>query len=255
MRLSHEYLRNLEMKRTVLSATGKDAERFLQDLVSNEIETMGQEAVYAALLTPQGKYLFDFFVLRDGAGFWLDVAADRAAALTQRLMMYRLRADVVIADSGVAVRQGIGERPETGRVVADPRDPDMGWRAYGDEAPSPDLTETRVRLGVPETGIELIADETYILEAGFERLNGVSFKKGCYVGQEVTARMKHKTELRKGLVRVRVSEPVAVGTPVMAASVEIGTLYSNVGGYGLAHLRLDRVNDDMRAGGAAISLV
>jgi tRNA-modifying protein YgfZ len=242
------------MNRTVLSVTGKDAERFLQDLVTNEIESMGQEAVYAALLTPQGKYLFDFFVLRDDAGFLVDVAADRAAALTQRLMMYRLRADIVISDSGIAVRQVVGAKPEKGRVVADPRHAALGWRVYGDGADSPDLTELRLRLEVPETGVELIADETYILEAGFERLNGVSFKKGCYVGQEVTARMKHKAELRKGLVRVRVSGAVPVGTAVLANGVEIGTLYSSAGGFGLAQLRLDRVSDEMRAGDAVVTM-
>ncbi len=242
------------MERTVLSVAGKDAARFLQDLVSNEIEAMGQEAVYAALLSPQGKYLFDFFVLRDGDGFWIDVKADRAAALAQRLAMYRLRADVRIADSAVTVVQVVGDRPAGARVVADPRHPELGWRVYGaGPAQGPaDLTALRLRLGVPETGVDLIADETYILEAGFERLNGVSFKKGCYVGQEVTARMKHKIALRKALVRVQVSAPVAAGTPVMADGAEIGTLYSNAGGYGLAQLKLDRLTDTLRAGTATI---
>ncbi len=242
------------MDRIVLAITGKDAQRFLQDLVTNEIESMGQEAVYAALLSPQGKYLFDFFVLRSGTGFWLDVKADRAEALGQRLAMYRLRADVGIADAGVAVAQVLGQRPMAARVVADPRHADLGWRVYGAGSEPVDLTALRLRLAVPETGIELIADETYILEAGFERLNGVSFKKGCYVGQEVTARMKHKTELRKGLVRVRVSVPVPVGTAVLADGVEIGTLYSNAGGYGLAQMRLDRPMHAMTAGDAEITL-
>ncbi len=241
------------MDRAVLAVSGRDAQRFLQDLVTNEIETMGQEAVYAALLSPQGKYLFDFFVLRDGLGFWIDVKADWAAALVQRLMMYRLRADVKIEESGVQVAQILGERPDGARVVADPRHVGLGWRLYGDS--SVELDEAvRVSLAVPETGIELIADESYILEAGFERLNGVSFKKGCYVGQEVTARMKHKTELRKGLVRVRVSGPVSVGTAVLAGGVEVGTLYSNAGGYGLAQLRLERAVGVLRAGEADVEL-
>ena len=241
------------MGRAVLAVSGKDAERFLQDLVSNEIETMGQEAVYAALLSPQGKYLFDFFVLRDGSGFWLDVKAERAPALAQRLAMYRLRADVQIVASDLKVAQVLGVRPDGVRVVVDPRHAGLGWRVYGDRSAEIDLA-LRVKLGVPETGIELIPEETYILEAGFERLNGVSFKKGCYVGQEVTARMKHKTELRKGLVRVRLAQPVPVETPVLADGAEVGKMYSNAGGYGLAQLRLDRAKDALVAGGVAVVL-
>ncbi len=241
------------MERVVLAVSGKDAQRFLQDLVSNEVESMGQEAVYAALLSPQGKYLFDFFVLRQGTGFWLDVKADRAAALAQRLAMYRLRADVQIEASDLKVAQVLGARPDGVRVVADPRHAGLGWRVYGDRSLESDVA-LRVQLGVPETGIELIPEETYILEAGFERLNGVSFKKGCYVGQEVTARMKHKTELRKGLLRVRVSQPVPVGSPVTAAGVEVGTMYSNASGYGLAQVRLDRAVGALRAGDADVVL-
>jgi len=240
------------MDRTVLVVTGKDAQRLLQDLVTNEIENMGQEAVYAALLTPQGKYLFDFFVLRDGDGFWLDVQSDRAAALAQRLAMYRLRADVIIAAGNISVCLHTGSRPDSGRVVADPRHPDLGWRVYGGSIGGSDLTDLRIRLGVPETGIDLIPEETYILESGFERLHGVSFKKGCYVGQEVTARMKHKTELRKGLVRVRVSYPVQIGTTVFAGDQDVGTLYSNAGGFGLAYLRLDRAVGNLKAGAADV---
>ena len=131
--------------------------------------------------------------------------------------MYRLRAPVTIEPAGLEVAVGLG--PVPAGAVADPRDPALGWRAFVPDAAAfvagmcelapAALTALRVALGVPETGVELIPDDSYILEMGFERLNGVDFRKGCYVGQEVTARMKHKTELRKGLARVEVEGAAA----------------------------------------------
>ena len=139
----------------------------------------------------------------------VDVKADRAAALAQRLGMYRLRAKVAIAGRP---RGGGGVRGAAGRGLSPTRgDPALGWRAYvGGPGGAPRrawrrstpaaMRARRIGLGVPETGVELVPEDSYILEMGFERLHGVDFRKGCYVGQEVTARMKHKTELRKGLV-------------------------------------------------------
>ena len=103
----------------------------------------------------------------------------------------------------------------------------------------------RVLHIIPESGIELIPNDSYILEAGLDRLNGVSFRKGCYVGQEVTARMRHKTELKKGLVRVQVAGSAPIGTPVMAGERAVGTLFTQSGGYALAHLRYDWAQGDM----------
>jgi folate-binding protein YgfZ len=111
----------------------------------------------------------------------------------------------------------------------------------------------RVAACIPETGIELIPDDSYILEAGFDRLSGVDHRKGCYVGQEVTARMKHKTELRKGLVPVGVEGAAPVGTPVLAGDREVGVLYTQAGGQGIAYLRFDRAGGEMRAGDAKVT--
>ena len=201
--------------RAVLRISGPDARDFLQGLVTNDVRRLDAGAVYAALLSPQGKYLFDFFLVADGEDILLDVKADRAAALAQRLGLYKLRAKVAVAPTELAVVVGTGAAPDG--AVADPRHPALGWRGYAADpaallaglaplAPA-DLDALRVELVVPEAGIELQPDNSYILEMGFERLNGVDFRKGCYVGQEVTARMKHKTELRKGLARVRLSGP------------------------------------------------
>jgi len=145
--------------------------------------------------------------------------------------------------------------------VPDPRSRALGWRVYGEgialgpEVQVADRAEydaVRIAETVPETGIELVPDDTYILEAGFERLGGVDFRKGCYVGQEVTARMKHKTALRKGLVRVRVAGAIAPGTSVMAAGKVAGTIFSTHGTTGLAHLRLDRAGEGMEADGVRV---
>jgi len=239
--------------RMVLRIGGTDREGFLHGLVTRDIAAPGAGLVYSALLTPQGKYLFDFFLLNRGEDILLDVKADVAPKLAQRLMMYKLRADVVIEDSGLSVARGLGEPPEGG--LADPRDPSLGWRGYGMEGgdPAVDWDALRVAACIPETGVELIPDDTFILEAGFERLGGVDHRKGCYVGQEVTARMKHKTELRKGLATVDVAGVAPVGTPVMAGEKPAGTLYTQAGGQGIAYLRFDRAEGEMTAGDAKVA--
>lgn len=166
--------------------------------------------------------------------------------------MYRLRADVQIAPSDLVVTRGLGQAPDG--AMADPRHPALGWRLYGAaiETPPVDWDSLRVLHIIPESGIELIPNDSYILEAGLDRLNGVSFRKGCYVGQEVTARMRHKTELKKGLVRVQVAGSAPIGTPVMAGERAVGTLFTQSGGYALAHLRYDWAQGDMQAGDAIL---
>jgi folate-binding protein YgfZ len=249
--------------RDMLRITGPDTREFLQNLVTNDVRRLDEGAVYAALLTPQGKYLFDFFLVPDRADVLVDVKADRAAALAQRLGMYRLRAKVAIEPTDLAVVLGTGPAPDG--AFADPRHPDLGWRAYGDAAAilagvpplAPEaLAARRIALGVPETGIELLPDDSYILEMGFERLHGVDFRKGCYVGQEVTARMKHKAELRKGLARVRIEgDPPPPGTEIRAGDKVAGTLYSTADGLGLAYLRFDRADGPLAAGAARVSVL
>lgn len=139
--------------------------------------------------------------------------------------------------------------------MADPRHAAMGWRLYGDDAgdDGTDFDALRVRHCIPASGIELTPD-TFILEAGFERLNGVDFRKGCYVGQEVTARMKHKTELQKGLVTVEIEGAAPIGTPITAAGKPAGTLFTQSGGQAIAHLRFNRATGEMRAGKATVTL-
>jgi folate-binding protein YgfZ len=170
--------------------------------------------------------------------------------------MYRLRADVQIAPTALQVSRGLGAPPEG--ALPDPRHPGLGWRAYG-AAGGPVVTDwdaLRVDLMVPEYPADLVPDDSYILEMGFERLNGVNFRKGCYVGQEVTARMKHKTELRKGLARLSIDGTAPPGTPVtLPDGREAGRLGTVAGGRALAHMRFDRMEGELRAGEARLAAV
>lgn len=240
--------------RKVYRITGADRVKFLQNLVSNDLSRLSQgHAVYAALLTPQGKYLADFFLAEAADSILVDVAAGLADDLVKRLNLYRLRADVAIVDAGLNVLLGTGVAPEG--AVADPRHDALGWRLYGEKAG--DLAEDRdglrISLIVPESLIELQPNDSYILEFGFERLHGVDFRKGCYVGQEVTARMKHKTELRKGLTRVALAGAVPVGAAILADGREVGRVFTNRDGFGLAYLRFDSLAGEMSCDGVAVS--
>lgn len=238
--------------RSILRIAGADREAFLQGLVTNDVRRLKAGIVYAALLGPQGKYLADFFLVPDGDGILIDVATPLAEGLARRLSLYRLRADVRIEPSALHARRGLGAPPAG--AFADPRHPALGWRSYGDmpgSPPSIDWDALRVAHLIPESGVELIPDDSYILEMGFERLNGVDFRKGCYVGQEVTARMKHKTELRKGLAQVEIDGEAAPGTPILTPEGrEAGQLLTRSGGRALAHIRFDRAEGDLHAGTA-----
>ncbi len=251
--------------RAVLRIGGADARDFLQGLITNDIGKLAAGPVYAALLSPQGKYLFDFFLVDAGGdGLLVDVHADRAAVLAQRLGLYRLRADVRIEPTSLAVVLGVGPAPAG--AFPDPRDAALGWRAITDDPAAllasaaaldpAEIARRRVERAAPETGVELIPEESYILEMGFERLNGVDFRKGCYVGQEVTARMKHKTELRKGLARVAIEGPTPpAGAEILSGGRPAGTLLSRSGDRALAYLRFDRAGPDMTAGDARVSWI
>ncbi|MEL6700086.1 MAG: folate-binding protein [Pseudomonadota bacterium] len=241
------------MARRLIRIAGADALTFLQGLVTNDVDRLKDGLVYTALLTPQGKLIADFFLVPDGNAVLIDVDAEVAQTLATRLSMYKLRADVTLDWDDRLVAQGDGPMPAG--AFADPRDPSLGWRAYGEAlaADLPDWAARRVAACVPEWGAEL-GPETYILEAGFERLGGVDFKKGCYVGQEVTARMKHKTQLRKGIARVRVDGHASQGDEVTVNGKAAGTLHTVAGGHALAYLRFDRMTGPAQAGTATVIL-
>lgn len=238
--------------RTILTITGNDRVDFLQGLITNDVTRAANGIIYAALLTPQSKYLADFFVIGQEDRLLIDVASDIAAPLFQRLSMYRLRADVQISEAHITVSRGIGTPPDG--ALHDPRHDALGWRHYGETDISDDTDWTALRVAnlIPETGIEL-TPETYILEANFEALHGVDFKKGCFVGQEIVARMKHKTELKKGLKQVIINGEAKSGDAITSNGKPAGTLHSVSGTHGLAYLRFDRSND-MKTQKASLTL-
>ncbi len=240
--------------RSIYRLTGADRATFLQGLVSNDVRRVVDGPVYAAFLTAQGKYLADFLLVADGDAILLDVAASHGPALAARLGMYRLRADVQIALTDMQVQRGLGTAPAG--AVMDPRHPALGWRFYGAEGgdDGTDWDAPRVAHVIPETGIEL-TPETYILEAGFDRLHGVDFRKGCYVGQEVTARMRHKTELKKGLVQLAIDGAAPIGTEITLDSKPAGVLYTQSKGRALAQMRFDRIAPGLMAGTARLGPV
>ena len=244
----------VDLPRSVLRITGSDRSKFLQDLVTNDVKGLDTGLVYAALLTPQGKYLADFFLVPDGNAILMDLPEVLVAGVQTRLNMYRLRSDVQIISTDLSVARGLGAVPQG--AFADPRHPDMGWRAYDGRAQDThDWERLRVSLGIPAATFELTPD-SYILEMGFERLHGVDFRKGCYVGQEVTARMKHKTALRKGLARVAIDGPAPVGSDITVTGRAAGQLTSRVGDIGLAYVRFDRANQgNMMADTSKITLL
>lgn len=241
--------------RRILRISGSAARDFLQGLITNDISRIDDGLVYAALLSPQGKYMADFFLAADGDDVLLDADEAQADMLVQRLSMYKLRADVQIAVSDLHLHRGTGDRPAD--AMADPRHDALGWRAYRSEPQPHDDTDwdaLYVTHMIPQSGVELTPD-TFILEMGFERINGVDFRKGCYVGQEVTARMKHKTELRKGLAKVSVKGDAATGTAITSGDKPAGTLLTRAGDQALAYLRFDRAKGELNADKAAITRV
>jgi folate-binding protein YgfZ len=242
-------------RRGVVAVGGADAEKFLNDLATADVSAAGKErAVYAGLLTPQGKILFDFIVFRDGEGFWLDIPRDRVADFVKRLAFYRLRSKVTIDDRSAERQVIAGWNAAPGPVgisAPDPRLAALGWRAIltGDvpmNATEAEYDAHRIFLGVPEGGLDFHYGDAFPHDADMDQLGGVDFAKGCYVGQEVVSRMQHRHTARRRVVSVAGTGPLpAPGTEILAAGRPIGTLASSSNGIGLALVRLDRAKEAM----------
>lgn len=263
--------------RGILRIAGPDAREWLQGLVTNDVEHLGMqagpyEARFAALLSPQGKILFDFFVAPDADGLLLDCAADQAQALARRLAMYKLRSRIEIADLGgslaVAAIWGEGEPPAfaQGRIFADPRTPAMGWRMIAPPSGLEVLGNNgeaayeahRIACAIPRGGLDFAWGDAFPHEANMDRLHGIDFRKGCYVGQEVVSRVEHRGLARKRIVGVRLDGPAPeIGAEIHAGEIAIGAMGSSAGEVGsawtgLAMLRLDRAQE-ARAAGVALT--
>ncbi|MBY0294772.1 MAG: folate-binding protein [Methylobacterium sp.] len=244
--------------RAVVVVAGEDAAGFLQGLVTCNVETLPPgEARPGALLTPQGKILFDFQIARAGDGFHLDVARALVPDLIRRLTLYRLRAKVTLAETPLTVSAAWDAAPGEG-WLRDGRLPALGWRIHAPAAPAADADEGayhahRIGLGVPESGADFTLGDAFPHEALMDQLGGVDFRKGCYVGQEVVSRMQHRGTARTRVVMLRYPGGAAApaGTPVTAGGKALGTTGSAAGDRGLALLRLDRLADMLAAGKGA----
>jgi len=251
--------------RGVVEVTGDDRTAFLQGLVSNDVAGASPgTAVFAALLSPQGKWLADFFILADGERLLLDCEAAQAAMLAQKLARFRLRSKVAVRDASAefAVHAGWGGAPRPAGAIAapDPRLAAAGWRALAPAPLAADATATdwdlhRLALGLPDGTRDLVAEQSLLLEAGYDELHGVSWTKGCYMGQELTARTKYRGLLKRRLVPVAVEGPLpAPGTRVLAEAGEVGEMRSGRDGIGIAQLRLEALDGrPLRCGEAVLT--
>jgi folate-binding protein YgfZ len=237
--------------RALISVSGPDSRSFLQGLLTQDVETLAAgEARFAALLTPQGKLLFDLFVVGGADAVLLDVAAERRAALAQRLMIYRLRAKVEISAVETTVSAlWPAQGAPAGDWIDDPRLLELGARGYG-AAPPADAVEAdeasyhahRLALGVPDPDADCPSETTYPIEANFDLLAGVDFQKGCFVGQETTSRMKRRGLIKNRMLPIAFDGPAPpFGAEVLAGERRAGEVLSGQPGRAMALLRLDRI--------------
>jgi folate-binding protein YgfZ len=262
-------------ERGVLAISGAQRREFLQGLISNDVEKIApSHAIYAALLTPQGKFLFEFFIAELGEVLLLDTDRDRLPDLQKRLTMYKLRSDVTIADRSpdfsvhALLDPGLDDAPgqalvvDGGIIFTDPRSARLGARAmlprataaatlgrleFG-AAPFEVYEARRVQVGAADARRDLEVDKTLLLEANFDAFNGVSFSKGCYVGQELTARTKYRGNVRRKLYPVVIEGAAAPGTEVLLGDKLAGEVRSIAGNRGIALLRIEDVEQAREQG-------
>ena len=243
--------------RAVLAVTGEDRIAYLQGLVSADVARAGPgRCLWSALLTPQGKYLADFFIHATADALLLDLAAEQAETVCARLLRFRLRSKVSIAPLQVAVHVAWPDAPQG--AVADPRLPEAGFRLL---APTPQGTGSvaawerrRIPLGLPEPR-DLDLEKTVLLEAGFDELGAIAWDKGCWMGQELTARTRYRGLVKRRLVPVEAMGTLPPpGTPVLdATGNEVGTVRSGIDQVALATLRLDALPGPLAAAGATLT--
>jgi len=245
--------------RGVIELAGLDRVAFLQGLVSNDVaEAAPGRAVWAALLTPQGKWLADFFIFHRPDALLLECERAQAPMIAEKLMKFRLRSKIGLRDAsnGFAVIAGWGDAPMPEGAAPDPRLPEAGWRAVTQCGEYPDASAEydthRLALGLPDAA-DMRAEQTVLLEAGFDELHGISWDKGCYMGQELTARTRYRGLVKRRLVPVRVEGALPpAGTPVTRAGVELGEMRTGRDGRGIALLRLVALSAPLDCAGAVL---
>ena len=268
-------------ERGLITIGGTDRRSFLQGLISNDIDLAGpQQAIWAALLSAQGKYLHDFFIIEIGNQFYIDCEAARLMDLGQRLSRFKLRADINLgmaedfsvwalfgaspaATLGLNVQPGLGKSWKGGAIYCDPRTADLGCRAILPKASAIEKLRTwklgsgdlakyhkrRIELGVPDGSRDMVVEKSILLENNFEQLNGVDWEKGCYVGQELTARTKYRGLIKKRLMPVEFDGVTpATGTLISLEGRDAGEIRSVQDKVGLALLRLAKIEEAEESG-------
>ena len=228
--------------RGILVVSGDDHVDFLQGLVTNDV---GAGPAYACLLTAQGRFLHDFFVVPETKRLLVECEADRRDDLLKRLKQFRLRARVEIVDETSGFSSNI--------AFEDPRHPALGRRILGGtiEGTYKAWDRQRIMLGIPDGSRDMVVGEALLLENNIDRLNGISWDKGCYVGQELTARMHFKGSVKRRLTPVQIDGvPPAPGTAIFSNGVEAGEMRSSCGDIGLALLRVEMAEKDLKSGSA-----
>jgi hypothetical protein len=249
-------------ERGVLAIEGDDRVAFLQGLVSNDVEAAAPgRAVWAALLTPQGKWLADFFIFAESGALLLDCERVQIPDLVQRLTRYRLRTKVTLRpDPALHVHVAWADRPDVAGIIApDPRLPGFAWRILSATpleatATPEDWDRYRLAAGLPDGSKDIEADRGVLLEAGFDELGGVSWSKGCYMGQELTARTKYRGLVKRRLVPVRIDGPLPPpGSLILRDGQEVGTMRSGRDAFGLASLRVDAIEGTLSCGDSVLT--
>lgn len=263
--------RSKRLDRGVIRITGDDTENFLQGLISNDIRRAdGKHGLYAALLTPQGKYLFDFFIVHDGEALLVDCYREDIDLFVKKLTMFKLRSKVTLEnvsadfdvyalfgnDASTALKmEGAQLKTDDGCIFyADPRLDQAGVRAFvpsnlditswGEDASDDEYHYHRISLGLVETPLDLIKDKSILLESGFDELSGVDWKKGCYMGQELTARTKYRGLIKKRLIPIKIMDGApATGSVISYAGKTVGDVRSVSGDMAIAMLKLDAIQN------------
>ena len=254
----------VDKNRAILTLEGKDKIGFLQALTTNNIDNiLKEDMVYTAILSPQGKYLFDFFVFSlSDSEIFIDIHKSRAGAIKKFLEFYKLNSNVFISDRRCQIV--LSSKKEQSYSFADPRAQILGWRCYNfkeelkiHDQGFHDFQINRLKNLIPETGVELIPEKSYILELNFEKLQGVDFKKGCYIGQEVTARMKHRATLKNRLYcgYIQRSPKNAVDRRVYSNDKAVGDVYSIFNNYCLIKLKEDFKDAELTVFGEPVTLL
>ncbi len=264
MALSYSVLPN----RGVLKIEGEDRLDFLQGLISNDINKATEtDAIYSAFLTPQGKFICDFFIIASGEGLLVDMEADSLPAFKKKLTMFKLRAKVTIKDVSddydVLTAFG-GELSQTG-TFADPRLAEAGYRAILPKETAIEGAEQvgfetydlhRIQLGLPDGSRDMTPEKSILLENGFDELNGVDWDKGCYMGQELTARTKYRALIKKRLIPVEIEGDLPEsGTDILNGDKTVGTIHSGVANMAMATIKLDAFDGDLTANGVKLKAI